>query len=87
MQFYPCQTSILAPNSSVFFTLVLSLGLKQIDLQLIIKLSILFNFTLDFNQLGPRSSTPFTERSLAAIFFNLTPIIDPKLLIFLQFYH
>jgi hypothetical protein len=45
----------------------------EIDHQLTIKLSILFNFTLDFNQLGPHSSAPFIERSFAAKKFNLIP--------------
>ena len=60
-------------NFSVFFILVLSLGFMQFNSQLTIKLSIFFNFTPDFHQLGPHSSVPFADWSLAVNFFNLTP--------------
>jgi hypothetical protein len=43
----------------------------QFSLQLSIKLSVLFNFILDFNQLGCHSSMSFTKWSLAVNFFNL----------------
>jgi hypothetical protein len=73
MQFCPYQITISAPNFSAYLILVHSLRFIKFDSHLTIKLLIFFNFTLDFNQLSPQSSAPFTTWSLAVNFFNLTP--------------
>jgi len=57
----------------------------QFDSQSIIKLSILFNFTPDFNQLGPQGSTPFAKKLLAMNFFN-SAFNWPQIFNFLWFY-
>jgi hypothetical protein len=49
MQFRPCQTSMLALDFSALFTLILGFEFMQIDPQLILKLSNLFIFPIDFN--------------------------------------
>ena len=50
MQFSPYQTSISAPNSSAFFTLVFGIGFMQIDPQFTIKLLIfLISSLISFN--------------------------------------
>jgi len=48
-----------ALNFNDFFILVIGFGFMQFDPQLTIKLSILFNFILDFKKLGPHTSPPF----------------------------
>jgi hypothetical protein len=73
MQFCLCWISKSASNCNIFFSLVIDLRFMQFDPRLTIKLSIFFNFTSDFNQLGPHSLSPFLNLSLAANFFNLTP--------------
>jgi hypothetical protein len=71
MQFCPLLNFNVNPNSNAFFKLDLGPGFIQFDPQLTIKLLIFFNFTSNFNQLSPHSSTPFATWSLAANFFNL----------------
>jgi hypothetical protein len=71
VQFCPCRTLMLALDFNAFFILVLGLWFMQFDPQSTIKLLILFNFTPNFNQLGPQGSTPFAKKFLAVNFFNL----------------
>jgi hypothetical protein len=73
MQFCPYRTSTSSLHFRAFFILVISLGFMQFDPQLIIKLSIVLNFTPNLSQLSPNSLTSFTERSSAMIFVNLIP--------------